>query len=166
MKVTPVYGKPALLLEGKERYTVIADLHVGIEREWMRKISRRILERMKGDITEILKERECENLIILGDLKHTVEGVTREDERVIRSFLEDLSSISNVLIVKGNHDGGIEEISPEGIEIKDARGFRIEKAALLHGHASPNEDVLSSEIILTAHIHPVISFRERSGLRI
>ncbi|MDI3502661.1 MAG: uncharacterized protein PWR13_726 [Archaeoglobi archaeon] len=166
MKLTPVYGKPALLLEGKERYIVIADLHVGIEREWMRRISRRILERLKEDISEILKRKECENLIILGDLKHTVEGATREDERVIRNFLEELSSLSDVIIVKGNHDGGIEEISPENIEIKDSRGFRIEEVALLHGHASPGEDVLNSEIILTAHIHPVISFRERSGLRI
>jgi len=166
MKLNPIYGEPALLVEGEERYIVIADLHIGIEREWMRGISRRILEKLKEDISRLLKKSECENLIVLGDLKHTVEGATREDERVIRNFLEELSSLTEILIVKGNHDGGIEEISPDGIEIKDARGFRMGEVAFLHGHASPKEDIMSSRIIVTAHVHPVISFRERSGLRI
>jgi|Deesub1362A_J573_1020465.scaffolds.fasta_scaffold03455_4 hypothetical protein len=165
MKLVPVFNKPALFWE--ERKTLlIADLHIGMEKEWTRNISRRLIEKMKNEVFELMKISGAERLIILGDLKHTVEGLRRDEERVIRSFLEDLSSHTEIILLKGNHDGDIEEAVPSNVRVYDSKGIRIGKLGLIHGHALPKEEVLNAKIIIMGHLHPVISFRERSGANI
>lgn len=162
MKLAPVFGKPAAVYE-EESALIIADLHIGIEREWMRGISRRFVERVKNEILELLRLSEAEKLIILGDLKHTIESPRGGERRVIRDLLDELSSKAEVILLKGNHDGDIEDVSPSSVKIFDSRGVKLGDLGLVHGHAIPREEVLESEKILLAHVHPVIHFRERSG---
>jgi len=74
--------KPALFV-GKT--LVVSDLHIGIEHSF-RKSGIKIpsgTENMKKSILEMIDETGAEKLVILGDLKHKVPGITMQELREV-----------------------------------------------------------------------------------
>jgi len=154
-------NEPALMID---RALVIADLHLGLEYELLASginIPDQA-DRMVKRIRRLVKENRAKELIIIGDLKHTIARVSWPEQEEISEFMGKLEKIAKVTVVKGNHDGNIEQYvkrtyPPEGF---DYRGYWI-----LHGHANPPKHALKKTIIM-GHLHPSVEFKDSLGGRI
>ena len=58
----------------------------------------------------------------------------------VSNLILSLSKKVKVSIVKGNHDGGIDRVVKENIDVYDSEGFRIKNIGFAHGNAWFNED--------------------------
>jgi putative SbcD/Mre11-related phosphoesterase len=159
-----VTGKPALLV-GKS--LVIADLHLGVERDFRRSGIK--LPSQAGKVTkavdEIIEETKPEKLIILGDVKHKVPGTSFQELREIPEFFEHFSRKIEVHMLLGNHDGGIEKIVPKNVKVHGTEGFADGDIYFSHGHTWPAPSFLKCKYIIAGHRHPVIEFRDKLGYR-
>ena len=121
---------------------------------------------MRNQIEKLIKKTGAKRLVLLGDIKHEVPGISFQEQREIPVFLEELSKIARIDICIGNHDTFLKNIVPKGIKIHSSKGFKIKKYGFLHGHAWPAESLLSSDCIIISHIHPAIEFKDKLGYRI
>jgi len=156
-----IRNEPAVLL-GKT--LIIADLHIGIEREYWRAgirasgLSRRVRERVE-DLLERVKPKR---IIVAGDLKHNIPDFTAREAEEVKHIAEVLSSQGELLVVKGNHDGDIERIIP-WITIYPGSGIMIDDVYILHGHARPSDDIFDAKAIVMGHIHPALRLEHKFG---
>ncbi|MCD6537610.1 metallophosphoesterase [Candidatus Bathyarchaeota archaeon] len=168
MKIASPYA--ALIInDGDERTLVISDLHIGWEISlagegiYIPSQTKRLLMRLK----EIIFSERPDRLIILGDVKHTIAKIEAEEWRDVPDFFENvLSMISRVQIVPGNHDGEIEALLPDGVELLPSRGIIIGDVGVFHGHTWPLREMLNCRTLVIGHVHPVITFRDPMGFRI
>jgi len=159
-----VTGEPALVID---KTLVIADLHIGIEFEYY-KSGIRIpsnTEQMKRDLDRLIKQTRAERLLILGDVKHKVPGVSRQELREIPEFLEYLGNKARVDILPGNHDSGLKDFIPNNVFLHSSRGIGIEGSYFFHGHTWPSPQFLKSDYVLVGHEHPQIEFVDSLGYR-
>ena len=162
-----IKNHPALFIE-KIKTLVIADLHIGIEYELYKSginIPSQVAK-MKRTILNLIKQTKAKRLVMLGDIKHDVPGISVQEMREIPKFLEDLSQEIKVDICLGNHDTYIKQLSPEGIKIHGTAGFKIKSFGFNHGHAWPSKDLLACNYLIIGHIHPMIQFTDKFGFRI
>ncbi|MBS7648778.1 metallophosphoesterase [Candidatus Bathyarchaeota archaeon] len=165
----PLSPYAALLVDdGSERALVVADIHLGWEaalsEEGVHVPSQtgKLLRRLERIIS--FEKPSC--LIVLGDVKHAVEKIELEEWRDVPFFFEKLrEKIPCIKIVPGNHDGNIEVLLPEGIEVEQ-QGVVVGSAGLFHGHTWPELKMLGCETLVIGHIHPTITFRDPLGFRI
>lgn len=157
-------NEPALMID---KTLVIADLHIGIEYEYRQSgihipsQTPKLLER----IMNIIEKHKIKRLILLGDIKHKVPGITFQEEREIPAFLKHLSEIVSVDIVPGNHDSGIKDYLPKTIHLYPSTGFGFKGYFFSHGHAWPGKKFLNNKYLLLGHIHPAIEFTDTLGYR-
>lgn len=164
MKFLP--GSPAAVVDG---FLVVAEVHLGIEYSMQEKGARVFPQPKKtaGEINLLLKKGGVKKIIFLGDLKHGVRGFEEREKRILREFVSELDAEKTIL-VKGNHDAGIESLegleiaSPEGIVVREGR----KKFGLAHGHAWPSKEVFAADSLLLGHTHPVVEFVDANGSRL
>jgi metallophosphoesterase superfamily enzyme len=111
------------------------------------------------DRIRLLVERYSVNtLCIIGDVKHTISVDRPFNWRVIPSFLTEATSVVRTVIIPGNHDGDLTPLLPRDIEMVDVHGIKIgrgeDSVGLIHGHAWPTEEILSSRVLIIGHSHP------------
>ena len=154
---------PALIVEGEARHLVVADLHFGIEADLaahglhFRSRSAARLERLLG----ILDRTEPDALILLGDVKHSIPSVTRQEYFELPGILRTLRERIPLRVFPGNHDIGIERyFEPSEIEAKD--GAVLDGVGYLHGHMVPAPS-LAGHLIVIGHHHPLLSLRDEVG---
>jgi len=164
VNVEPVAGERALVVRaGGRKYLVAADLHVGIEEELERRGFRvpdqtdRTLERL----CKLVREREPDGLILLGDVKHQVPYAEKWEKRKVFRLLDALSDMLPVTIVSGNHDGGIEGMSPE--RVRRVGSLAVGDVGLVHGHAWPPEKLMMCSTLVLAHTHPSVLLCDERG---
>lgn len=154
-----------------ESMLLVADTHVGYEAELrMRGIyAASQTDRLLNDLRSWGEEVGANTLVILGDIKHELP-VPRETAAEVRRFLKELArSFERVILIPGNHDGLIDEISEgiEGVHLADSRGVLLEGSRtllLLHGHAKPRlEDLIRAEFVVMGHTHPAVSIVDEIG---
>ncbi len=163
MKVFPIYLERAIYIK-EEKTIIIADLHIGIEFDYMQKginIAMQtdvLLERIK----KLVERKNAEKLIILGDLKHSYENVDYiKKERIeVRIFLKRLYELVEVWLVKGNHDGNIRS---KYVKIFGSKGIEIDDISLAHGHAWPNEKIMRNKLLIIGHVHPNVRLQTKIG---
>jgi len=131
MRVEPVFDEPALLLKGRKRILVIADLHIGLVTFHDHEIVKRV--------NDVVEKTRADEVLILGDLKHDICKTDR-----VKILFENLDV--EFTLVKGNHDGNL----------KGEKSLKIGKIGLFHGHSIPDENVLSSDVLVFAHAHPSV----------
>jgi putative SbcD/Mre11-related phosphoesterase len=155
-----ITGKPAMLV-GKD--LVIADLHLGIEREFYKSGIKFPSQtgKVRGLLDGIIEETKPARLIILGDVKHKVPGISLQEMREIPEFLRYFSRKLDVGIVPGNHDAGIEKFAPHGVRIHPATGLRLAGIFLNHGHTWPDPEFMQCGTIVLGHQHPLIEFKDK-----
>ncbi|MDR0791220.1 MAG: metallophosphoesterase [Methanomassiliicoccaceae archaeon] len=163
MDIQPVHGHPALRVGNS---IVIADLHIGVESHLGSKgfhlPSRTPV--MRDELLDI--SDDATRLIVLGDVKDSVPGSTKQEYREIPEFFQTMLERFDIVdVVIGNHDTQIEEFLPKHVNIRPASGMRIGDVGLVHGHTWPSADVMSSRILITAHNHPTVMFRDGIGKR-
>ena len=90
MEAMPIPNSPALIIDN--RILVVADLHIGMEREL--KEAGFILPSQTENITKrlisILQDKKPEKLIVLGDLKHNIPKTSRQEWDEIPLLVETL----------------------------------------------------------------------------
>jgi putative SbcD/Mre11-related phosphoesterase len=170
MSIRFINKEPALLIRDKEhgRILVIGDLHLGIEHELYKDgitIAPQA-EKLYNSITRLIKMSRAEKLVILGDLKHKIPGISFRELKQIPKFMIPIARQAKVYLARGNHDTELEGLYPKSVTFSDAGGFQIGKYGFFHGHAWPDKELLECDHLFTAHIHPTVEFIDDFGFRI
>jgi putative SbcD/Mre11-related phosphoesterase len=154
---------PALVVMGDERYLVVADLHFGIEADLaahglhFRSRSRARLDRLLA----IVERVDPDGLVLLGDIKHSIPSITRQEYYELPRILETLRDRVPLRVFPGNHDIGIERyLEPDEICAKE--GAIIDGVGYLHGHMYPSP-ALAGHLMIIGHHHPLLSLRDEVG---
>ncbi len=161
---------PAALLETQQTRTmIIADLHIGWEMALAKQgihvptQTPKLLRKLESLVTTYKPDK----LLILGDVKHTVATAETGEWHDIPDFFNELAKhVQHTSIVRGNHDGNLEPLLPENIEILPATGVALENVGFFHGHCWPSPALLKCRTLVMAHVHPVVAFRDQAGFRI
>ncbi len=146
---------------------IVADLHIGIEREYWRAgvrvsgLSRRVRERVE----EVLDRTRPKRIVIAGDFKHNIPDFTQREAEEVRRIAEVVESQGELLIVKGNHDGDIERILP-WVPVYPGSGVEVNGVYIIHGHARPSDEIFDAAAIVMGHIHPAVAFKHRFGRQV
>ena len=163
---------PALLVEGGERLLVASDFHLGIEYE-LAKMGINIpfqTERYMGELLGLVREHRPDRLVLLGDVKHGVPITSFQEKREIPLFFNALlDEVDQVDVARGNHDGNIQNLAPEGVVIHPSRGFVVGdgfSVGLLHGHAWPYPELLGCDLLVMGHNHPTVRLNTPLGVRV
>jgi len=156
-------GGPALLIVGEMRHLVVADLHFGIEADLaahgmhFRSRSKARLERLQKTIDAAKPDA----LILLGDIKHSIPSITRQEYYEMPGILDALRDRLPLLVFPGNHDIGIERYLREG-ELQPKEGAVIDNVGYLHGHTYP-DTALAGHLMVIGHHHPLLVIRDEVG---
>ena len=163
---------PAMLVEADERLLLVTDLHLGIEYE-LAKMGINIpyqTDRFLEELLALVREHRPDRLLLLGDIKHGVPITSFQEKREIPLFFAALQEeVDRIDVIRGNHDGNIQNLVPEGIEIHPSKGLILGegfKVAALHGHAWPYPSLLSADLMVMGHNHPAVQLNTPLGVRI
>ncbi|MEM4298227.1 MAG: metallophosphoesterase [Nitrososphaerota archaeon] len=152
----PLFPHPALLLVKDKKYLIISDLHIGFEEKYegagIR--VRSSTDAMMKVLSQLLEEHRPDHLIILGDVKDSIDRIGRAEWREVPSFLENITSKVKVSVVAGNHDGGILPLLPKDVRLLEGPVVLMGDDALLHGHTGLPARAASAKRIIMGHIHP------------
>lgn len=155
----------ALVISGKnENMLIIGDIHLGIESEFAR-MGISIPSQTKNiqkKIDRIVRENKINHIIFLGDLKHKIPVISHQEEKEVPKFLAHFLKLTKISVIKGNHDGKLEDIVPKSVDVYDSSGFIVDNIYFCHGKNKPIEGKYKT--IVMSHIHPVIEFLS-SGIR-
>lgn len=163
---------PALLVEAGERVLIAADLHLGMEYE-LAKLGVYIpyqTNRIKEEMLALIREHRPDRLVLLGDVKHGVPVTSFLERREIPLFFQALQGeVEHIDVTRGNHDGNIQHLVPEGVKIHSSRGVILgdhPRVAAFHGHAWPHPQALGADLIVMGHSHPTVLLSTPLGIRI
>lgn len=162
MDLQPVPGVPALLADG---YMVITDLHIGVE-SGLRSKGFHLTSRTDEMFDAIIAAAgdSVSRLIVIGDVKDSVPGSTKQEYREIPVFFDMLlEHFDRIDVVRGNHDTNIEEFLPGRVDLRPASGLRLDEVGLVHGHTWPSEAVMACDTLVMGHSHPSVMFRDGVG---
>ena len=116
---------------------------------------------------QLIKLCRPTSLIFLGDVKHAIAKVVMGEWRDIPDFFEAISKkVPNIQVIPGNHDGNLEALLPKTVEILSSKGAVFHNVGFFHGHAWPAPELLGCRNLVTAHVHPMVAFRDPMGFRI
>jgi metallophosphoesterase superfamily enzyme len=163
---------PAMLVEAGEKILLATDFHLGLEYE-LAKMGINIpyqTERFLGELLALVREHRPDRLLLLGDVKHGVPITSFQEKREIPMFFEALlEEVERVDVVRGNHDGNLQNLLPQGVEMHTSRGFVLGegfRVAAFHGHAWPHPRVMGADLIVMGHNHPAVQLNTPLGVRI
>jgi putative SbcD/Mre11-related phosphoesterase len=166
----PFFPEPALLIRRGD-YTVltVADLHIGWEGSlseygiYIPSQTKRLLKKL----VELLTTIKPQMLILLGDVKHGIAKFEKTEWMDVPEFLKTVKSlVERVVIVPGNHDGDLETLTPEGVEMAESGGLALwDEVGFFHGHSWPKPELFKCQTLVMGHIHPAVSFRDRFNSR-
>ena len=165
MNIRPLRPHAALLLEDKagKKYVAVSDLHIGLEAELASKgitFKPNLVEEMTAELDGLVDSNNADCVVLLGDVKHNVGTIGRQEWDEIPAFLKHLASRSEVYLVPGNHDGNIGRLIPESVNVIGSKGMVIDGTLLVHGHSMPSDVRSHISRIVMGHLHPVFLKRE------
>jgi hypothetical protein len=158
LPVTPLIDEPALAIEGEKKTLVVADTHVGIEYELLKKginIPHQT-EQVKSSIERLIRNTGAHRLILLGDIKHNIPAVSVLETKTVPRFLDFSIPVD---IIKGNHDGSIEALTSVPVHPY----MSLDGILLSHGHR--NIPDVPFETLIVGHSHPAIEITDELGNR-
>lgn len=153
MSILFLKGYPALMVE-KERVIAIGDLHIGMENNMPDSVSfPNAAKRMGSEIKNLCNANGAKGVILLGDVKHRLTNITREEIRAMSEFFHELRDF-RVRIARGNHDAYLETLMLEiGFNAEISKEVLLEDVALMHGNAMPSEEAVKKRYIVCGHGH-------------
>ena len=160
MNIKFIPNEPALMVG---RTLVLGDLHLGYEYELAKSgiLIPNQTERTLSRIKNIVADYNVKRVILLGDVKHEVTGLSIQEYKDLPNFFDKLSEIVEVILVKGNHDGKIEDML-HGIKVYGAHGFSERGVHYCHGNVIGFKK--TDKVVITSHIHPIIKFYSGSSI--
>jgi len=173
LALLPVVGERALLFSprGGPRTLVVGDLHLGIETDFARAGVKlpSAADAIVGRVEVLRAKTGARVLVIAGDLKHSVKGVTaQEGEEVPRALGIWARSFARVVWVPGNHDGAAPSLVPPGarnVEVAHSGGYLCRGGLLVvHGHAWPDRALAArAKGLVVAHNHCAVALEDALG---
>jgi len=164
-EVIPISGIPALFIP-KLNATVIADIHIGYEKELLNKgifLLKNQEEELLSRIENMFSIARSKRLIINGDLKHTFKKPNKKEVKSIENFLLKVTAYyKEVIFIKGNHDTYVKGIL-KNYNIELLEYFSEKSILILHGHKENEKLLKEHDIILIGHEHPSILVRNEFG---
>lgn len=169
----PVPDEPAAVadLDG-ERALVVADYHAGIEvalRHDGVEIASRATER-RDAVLGLLDRTGADRVVFLGDLGDAIGLGGREEREEVTTLLGALTERVPVTVVKGNHDGEVEQLAEEvsavdaeQVTVTASDGARLGDVGFAHGHTWPSLDVLAADVVAIGHEHPMVRLTDEVG---
>jgi metallophosphoesterase superfamily enzyme len=154
---------PALVIEGEYRLLIVADLHFGIEADLaahglhFRSRSTDRLERL----LKIIDMADPDMLVLLGDIKHSIPSITRQEYDELPVILDTLRSRIPLKVFPGNHDIGIEPYLRDA-ELQPKDGTILDGVGYLHGHMYPSPN-LTGHLMVIGHHHPLLLLKDEVG---
>lgn len=147
-----------------EDYAVIADIHLCFEDEI--NLNGYNIGSKTDEIVEEIISLATSNLILLGDVRSDYTEITPKEGGVIFSALARLSkAFAEVIITKGNHDGGLLKLTSRLPNVKLLKEFIYGDVGFLHGHALPSVDLAKrARTICFGHLHPAIVSKDANGV--
>jgi len=159
----------ALVKAGPKRTLVIADPHIGWENALQEKgihipsQTPRILNKLLA----LLEEHKPDHLLIIGDVKFTVVTTEAGEWHDIPDFFTELQHhVSDISVIRGNHDANLEPLLPENVKLLPATGVIVGDIGLFHGHKWPSPTLLKCRTLVMGHVHPTVVFRDPSGFKL
>ena len=152
-------SEPALIVEEKRKNLVISDLHIGFEHKFssnkntVRKNSS--INEIISNVTKIIKKENPDTLILLGDVKSSIQSITNSEWRDVPYFFEEIKNSLEIILIPGNHDSNIDKLIPSDVTVISSKGMIIDDVLLTHGHTMPSKNYSSVNNIIMGHIHPV-----------
>ena len=151
-------SEPALILENEKKNLVISDLHIGFEHKFS---SNKIpnsknssVNDIINNVKKIIKKENPDTLILLGDVKSSIQNITKSEWNDVPYFFEELKSVE-IILIPGNHDANITRLIPDNVTLISSKGMIIDDVLLTHGHAMPSKNYSYVNNIIMGHIHPV-----------
>jgi len=168
--ITPLPPYPAALLKSRgTRLLAIADLHLG----WEMSLSGEGIHvpsqtpKLLKKLIDLISEYRPNEILVLGDVKHTVATAEKMEWHDVPDFFNALRNrVQRISIIRGNHDGNLEPLLPEGITILPATGVAFDDVGFFHGHQWPSPSLLKCKTLMMGHVHPVVVFRDPAGFRV
>ena len=161
---------PAVLIKTQKTKTLlIADPHIGWEMALQEKGIHVPSQTIKllNKLTALIVKYKPDRLVILGDVKYTVIRAEFGEWHDIPDFFSKLLTyVSDIAIVRGNHDANLEPLLPENVKLYPATGAIIGDVGVFHGHKWPSPELLKCKTLVMGHLHPVVVFRDPAGFRI
>ncbi len=161
-----VQSQPALILEDTKRYLIVTDLHIGFESKLAANNiyvdPKDTISEMIQTLQDIIDATKPDSLILLGDVKSSVESISKIEWSAVPLFFEIGKKIETI-VVPGNHDSNIQRLVPDWIAVSSSSGIVIGDVLLTHGHVMPSENLSQVNKIVMGHVHPVY-FQEGSVL--
>jgi putative SbcD/Mre11-related phosphoesterase len=155
----PIHPHAAIFLEDEGRkYIIVSDLHIGLEADLLTKgitVSPNLVSNMVAELLGLIKSEHADGIILLGDIKHTVGAISRQEWSDVPLFLKELSAKAEVYLVPGNHDSNIEQLVPVNVNMTTSKGMTLDDTLLVHGHSMPSDVRARVNRIVMGHIHPV-----------
>lgn len=170
----PVAGERALLFapRGGPRVLVVGDLHIGIETDYaiggvrIPSATPSMVDRLR----RLAAATRARQLVIAGDLKHSVGAPTPQEVVEVPQALDEVArAFEEVVVVPGNHDGLVGELVPRqpGSRVRLAPvGGHLCRGGLLvvHGHAWPDPGLARrARALATAHTHAAVALQDLMG---
>ncbi len=159
----------ALIKTEKTKTLLIADPHIGWETALQEKgihIPSQT-QKLLSKLTVIINQYKPNELVILGDVKYTVIKAELGEWHDIPDFFSELTKIiSNISIVRGNHDANLDPLLPEKVELLPATGAVIGDVGVFHGHMWPSPALLACKTLVMGHVHPVVVFKDPAGFKV
>jgi len=163
MNLEFIASGPALLVRNVRSVLIIADLHLGIESDLARHglyFRSRSAER-EARVIACLDEVSPDLLILLGDVKHMIPLLSRQEYQELPRALDSFRRRVPLMVVPGNHDIGLERFLEPG-ELVPKEGALIDGVGYIHGHTCPSPD-LAGHLIVAGHHHPLVSLQDEVG---
>ncbi|HDJ96765.1 MAG TPA: metallophosphoesterase [Candidatus Aenigmarchaeota archaeon] len=147
---------------------VISDLHIGFDYELLKNgiIIPSQIDEMEKRIERLFKITKAKRLVILGDVKHKVPGMSWKEEKDLQNFFSKLVKKFEVHITLGNHDASLATVIGNLVKIHSSRGFKIGEYGFFHGHAWPSKLLLKCKSLFMGHTHPSVQLKDRFGYRL
>jgi len=155
-----LYPHPALLVEEKGKRTIIiSDLHIGFEERFIKSGVRIPSSTYKliDELMQIIEREKPSSLVILGDVKYSVDEVTNTEWKEVPPFFEKVVSEIPTTIIPGNHDGGLEPLVPSDLILEQPQGIKIGNIGMFHGHMKPPTSFSRIDKLIMGHLHPTYS---------
>ncbi len=100
-------------------------------------------------------------LVLLGDIKHSIPSLTRQEYIELPHILDTLRSRIPLKVFPGNHDIGIESYLHK-TELQPKEGAILDGVGYLHGHMYPSP-CLAGHLMIIGHHHPLLLLKDEVG---
>lgn len=154
-------GSRATFFDG---YAIVGDVHLGFEEE-LGSSGYNVWEKTEEILGRILS-LGVKKLIMLGDIRKGYTYIKPREAGVLIKFFSVISrSFNEVVITKGNHDGGMEKITSKFENILLEREFSHNGVGFMHGHALPSRKLAEEvDTLCISHLHPFVLMRDSNGI--